>query len=84
MAIVDCDTVSVEHTTDFLDNVCSARFDTIPLFEGVGMIRLGPGKVEDIWVALEGIKVDTLDKQIRLGALLGHQDHLLDIRVVAN
>ena len=84
MPIVNCDTVDIEDTSDFLDDVSPASFDSVPLFHCVGVVCLCTLEIKDVWETFKGRVVDALDKKVGLGALFCDKHHLLDIFMVPN
>ena len=86
MAIVDSDTVDIEHASDLFHDVGTASFNAEALFHGVGVIRLSAIQVEDVGILLECAIVDALDQQIGLTVFFGwfDQHDLLNVFMIAD
>jgi len=86
VTVVNSDTINVEHGSDLLNDVSSARLNTVPLLQSIGVVCLSAYEVKDFWEALEGAEVYALDKEVGLSIFLGgsHYHHLLNVFVVAD
>jgi hypothetical protein len=70
MSIVYVNTIDSKDTTNFLHDISSAGFDSIPFFQSVRVIRLNSFQIEFIRVAFKDLEIDTLHKEVRLGSRL--------------
>mmetsp|Transcript_26390 Transcript_26390/g.18710 ORF Transcript_26390/g.18710 Transcript_26390/m.18710 type:complete len:248 (-) Transcript_26390:2118-2861(-) len=66
MSRIDRNTIHIEYTLYFLDYICSASFNTILFLKCVRMIGLYSSHVNNVRISLKNVKVDSLNKQIRL------------------
>lgn len=84
MSVVNRNTISVEHTSHLLDDICPASLNSVSLLHCVGVVRLRANQVKHIWVAFKGTVIDTLDQEIWFFSFLSHKYDTFNVFLVAN
>lgn len=86
MPIVYVNTINSKDTTNFLHDISTACFYSIPFFESVRVVRLNSFQVEFVRVALKDLEIDTLNKEVGLGTRLRNRNETASLNTwnVAN